>query len=174
MNVHDEDSLRAAVESRFVATGADTPGWPDPHEGREPADDEYSRCSDPERYEILRARMRAWIDVLVEQGLARVEDLGEADLPAGDLTGRFEAAMHLIPEREGARSLLVVYRHVDGLFVELGVARRSGHWRRLDSIPFCGCDACDDGSDFYLEEVDDAVLGVVAGRASGRRALPWW
>lgn len=33
----------------------------------------------------------------------------------------------------------------------------------LDTVPDCGCDACDSGSDDLLEWVDREVLGVVSG-----------
>ena len=42
-------------------------------------------------------------------------------------------------------------------------------------IPDCGCDACDSGSQGVLDELDEAIVGVVSGAfrrlASGERVI---
>jgi hypothetical protein len=70
-------ALLAEVDRAFQVSGADTPGWPDPHPDRSPAEDEYSRCSNPGKYRILDTRIEAWAQVL-SRGLATVEEM-----PAG-------------------------------------------------------------------------------------------
>ncbi|MEX3565124.1 DUF6226 family protein [Micrococcus endophyticus] len=38
-------------------------------------------------------------------------------------------------------------------------------------FPFCGCDACDDGSDRLLDELDDAITRVIADTESTAHRL---
>ncbi|WP_340562299.1 DUF6226 family protein [Streptomyces sp. GSL17-111] len=67
----DTHALLAAVADRFAVTGAATPPWPDPHPERTaPREEEYARCSAPERYRILAARAEAWTQALTAAGLA--------------------------------------------------------------------------------------------------------
>lgn len=80
-------SLLDAVEACFVAAGGSS-AWPDPHTDPSspggcsaPTDDEYSRLTHPERYVILEVRVRAWMDVLAQLGLAHVAPHGAGPLP---------------------------------------------------------------------------------------------
>jgi len=65
----DARELIREVEAAFAETGAATPGWPHPHPGDvRPAEEEYSRESDPAKYRILGARVQAWSRALVATG----------------------------------------------------------------------------------------------------------
>lgn len=68
-------ALLDEVEAAFEETGADTPGWEDPHleadgTSGDPSGEEYSRCLDPGKYRILWARAEAWMEVLTARGWA--------------------------------------------------------------------------------------------------------
>lgn len=150
------EDLRREVADAFVVTGAAAPGWPDPHADREPAEEEYSRCLDPGKYRILDARVDAW-------ELSRVRVIS--------------------PVRVTGPSLVLATTLVDGepFGLDLGLLE-DGEVLMSGSLPDCGCDACDNGSDLLLEEVDDAFLalvrgGVVAARGPGGeifRTLDGW
>ena len=71
--VVDRDDLLTAVDSEFEVTGASLVGWPDPHDGRSPDNDEYSRVTNPARWLILGARTDAWLVALERLGLATIE-----------------------------------------------------------------------------------------------------
>lgn len=162
----DRRTLLSEVEAAFAVTGAGTPGWPDPHGGtREPRPEEYSRCPDPGKYRILAARGAAWVDVLTRLGLAdeeAVDDEARAwrDEPRDRETGRL---VRLRPRRSGAIPLLFAFRAMLGVpdtVVDIGAGEPAV---RLETVPDCGCDACDDGSEGILEVLDRQVLGVVSG-----------
>lgn len=167
-----EQELRGAVEHRFATTGAATPGWPDPHDGRVPAEEEYSRLLDPAKYRILAVRVQAWLDVLVDRGAATVVD---AD-PVPAIDGAAlppEEAWWVLPTAAGAQPVLVGFRSIDGVprtFVEVAVGARPAS---ALEIPHCGCDACDFGSVTLLAELDDQIAEIVLGRFV-RVAAPGW
>lgn len=73
-------ALRADVESRFSAAGPRP--WPDLRPGGQaPAQEEYSRCLDPAKYDIVTQRVTAWVDALVNGGVATSAPMGPRDLP---------------------------------------------------------------------------------------------
>ena len=90
-------ALLADVEDAFAQTGADTPGWEDPHhdptapgERRDSRDEEYSRCSDPGKYRILWTRAEAWTRVLTARGWAdavEIEDGAQVSWAVDPLHG---------------------------------------------------------------------------------------
>ena len=60
--------------------------------------------------------------------------------------------------------------------VTLGAGRPAS---LLTMLPECGCDACDDGSDYYLRELDEHILAVVIGEllrqgAASMHGAAWW
>jgi Family of unknown function (DUF6226) len=153
------------MSESFAVTGATTPPWPDPHpDGQMPLQEEYSRCLNPGKYRLLAARLEAWLHALTRLGLGvahEVPNLDQAwrDGPVDDI----DHAISVRPVREGALSLLVGFQEFDGVLdaaVVLG-AGEPAVW--LLTQPVCGCDACDDGSDYLLDELDDHVLAVVTG-----------
>ncbi len=150
------------MRSAFAVTGAAFPGWPNPHDGSSPADEEYSRLSNPGRYLILGARVEAWLEALTDLGLAVVErDAApvwvQAPAPALSSVDR------VVPRAAGALPLLVGRSRlgdVDDAGVVLGVGDPAVC---VTWLPDCGCDACDDGSDWELERLDEYLLGIVSG-----------
>ncbi|RAF02598.1 hypothetical protein DN545_36515, partial [Burkholderia multivorans] len=72
-------ALFREVEEDFRATGSRTPRWEDPHLDPEfewgggPAPDGWSDVTDHEKFAIVHARARAWINVLARRGI-RVAD----------------------------------------------------------------------------------------------------
>jgi hypothetical protein len=163
----DQETVHAAVARAFADTGAGTRAWPDPHPDGEPAEDEYSRCLDPAKYAVVGARVEAWLRALGELGLAtvsEVEDPGPAwrDGPphgAAEVTG----ARWVRPSRPGAVPLLVSLRDLEGVpdgFLVLGAGEPAVEIAR---VPFCGCDACDDGSDELIRGLDEHLLDALSG-----------
>lgn len=161
----DTGTLRQSIAEAFAVTGATTPPWPDPHpDGQSPLEEEYSRCLDPGKYRILGARLVAWVQTLTRLGLGVADEVQDLDQVwrDGPVDG-VERAVWVRPVRAGAISLLVGFQGFDGVpdaAVVLGAGEPAV---RLLSLPDCGCDACDNGSDYLLDEIDDHVLAVVSG-----------
>jgi len=166
----DEQTLLAAVAAVFAETSAALPGWPDPHpDGGSPAAEEYSRCLDPGKYRLLTARAEAWTRALTGLGLATTEPLTAADAPGAWRKGlpydvSPTRAHRLRPHRAGAPPLLISYRGFDGCDDNIVMISTGEPAVLRASLPFCGCDACDDGSEPLLEQLDAAVVDVVNGR----------
>ncbi len=162
----DLDALRQRVDAEFRDTGSRTPPWPDPHPDRQPADEEYSRVSDPGKYRIIGARADAWLRSLAGLELAGVEDVDDPagawrDEPTGGAVAR---ARRVRPVRAGALPLLVCTSGFAGVSdngVLIGVGDPA---LQVATIPDCGCDACDSGSADLLAELDRLVLDVVGGQ----------
>ena len=173
--------LLADVERTFAVTGADTPPWPDPHLGPDGQDlpvreEEYSRCLDPGKHRILAARADAWAQVLVATGWAEREEIADSAalswLTDPLVTAR--RATVLRPHRPGAQPLLLARTapeeapgSVDltsgdavlhSVVVGLGDPPLA-----VETVPDCGCDACDTGSRDLLQQLDQAILSIVDG-----------
>ena len=139
--------LLPAVERHFDGRAADLAHWPDPHPGRAPLEEEYSRCLDPAKYRILGARVNAWAQALADAGVAE--------------TVVHASGLDLVPRRRDALSLTVTLEGFEGLtdnLVQLSVGETV-----LTRLPDCGCDACDDGSDQLLRALDETILHVLDG-----------
>ncbi|MFW6773377.1 DUF6226 family protein [Nocardioides sp. CPCC 205120] len=151
----DEETLLAAVGAAYAVTGAGLPSWPDPWTDG-PAEDAYSRITDPERYRIVGARAAAWVRALTDLGLMEVAGTDEGPLAWTPVDSRWTAT-HLRPHEEGALPLVVAVRAVDvehdSVAVGVGTPPVS-----VGLVPQCGCDACDDGSVALLDEVDRLFL----------------
>ena len=163
----DATELLAAVEREFATAGADTPPWPDPHEGLDgPCGDEYSRCLDPNKYRIVAARAEAWTRALVAAGLADARHVGDMSgawaTPESDRRPTGGHGTALRPKVEGAIPLLFGLRAVDAPDNNLTIGAGSPA-EVIAALPDCGCDACDSGSAYLLTEIDEHVLAVVSG-----------
>ncbi|MFC5286476.1 DUF6226 family protein [Actinokineospora guangxiensis] len=156
----DVEQLRERVDREYSGLGL--PSWPNPNPDG-PAEDAYSRVTDPARYRITHARAKAWATVL------------------GDLPGvAAEPADHgtrVTPPTPGALPLLLVEHEVAGPAPDDPLAVLTVAVERPDAIvatyPDCGCDACDQGSADLLEAVDDAVAHVVGGPLVVLRGDGW-
>ncbi|MFT4110465.1 DUF6226 family protein [Propionicimonas sp.] len=159
-------SLLAKVDAAFARTGAGTPGWPDPHRGRRPAEEEYSRCLDPGRYHILFARREAWLQVLVAGGVVRAACSPPTEW-IGALRPRSGLAeeIRLTPVRAGGLSLVLGTTVLDGepFGIDAAVHAEDLGTAYLATLPDCGCDACDSGSSDLLGQLDRTIITVAGG-----------
>jgi uncharacterized protein (UPF0548 family) len=173
--------LLADVERAFAVTGADTPPWPDPHLGPDGEmldvrEEEYSRCLDPGKHRILAARAEAWAQVLTARGWAEREEVADGDaLPwLVDPYAQTHRTTVLRPHRLGAQTLLLVRTAPDGETGSQDLAQSDAALPGIlvglgdpplpaETLPDCGCDACDSGSRDLLEQLDRIVLSIVDG-----------
>ncbi|MWV47957.1 hypothetical protein GRS96_01555 [Rathayibacter sp. VKM Ac-2803] len=152
------DYARPAVEDRVFT---DEDGRPIPYGtrwgGGSPPDESYSVTSDTERFRPLHTIADALIEHLV-----RTCDVTIEDDPA--LASRDEAeiswatrAVRLTPASAEAAPLTIVYTVFPGILLHAGALHRFEY-------PVCGCDACDDDWTALADDLERAILDVVAGR----------
>lgn len=163
-----------AVEEAFEVTGRAHVQWPDPHTDRGPADDEYSRVTNGEKWRIISARADAWLSVLGDAGVATIERDVSVVWRSEPRT-RITRSDRAVPRRAGALPL-VIARSTVGDVPDAGVTLGVGDPAECVAwIPNCGCDACDSGSQNELSELDQVVIGVVLGTfrrlTAGRRQI---
>lgn len=171
--------LLPAVDAAFARLRGDLADWPDPHpDGSPPLEEEYSRETDPGRHRLLAVRSDAWIEAITAAGLGAAEEVDPA-------TVEWMAEQHLAPSRvtvvrgRPGTQPVVVGLFAEETFVQVGVGEPV---EVLERQPYCGCDACDDGSERLLAAVDDAFVLVLSGgvyvvRERGkvvRRSLDGW
>lgn len=174
------------VETRFQALRT-APGWPDPHAqpgagapGSQPAEAEYGHTSDPARYRLLHERGMAWADTLLARGLATAT-LTDARWRHDTDPLQQGRSLRLASRAAGALDLFLRERQVDLdqsdasaplPILEIGIAHHvdaeldvdgSVDVEQIARLPECGCDACDDGSESYLQVIDERLLAVVDG-----------
>jgi hypothetical protein len=162
------DELLADVDGVFAVTGADTPGWDDPHPDRDPPEEEYSRCVNPGKYRILDARVEAWVRVMEEHSLATAVDVDagrQVWLGAFRSPRDLQRVRQVEPTRPGGLTLLLATTIVDRapFGLDVGLAGTGSPSVFLEAVPDCGCDACDSGSADLLETLDGWVLTVARG-----------
>jgi hypothetical protein len=159
-----DDELLELVAAQFRRTGTETPGWPDPHPDMEPPlEEEYSRLLDPGKYRIMRARVDAWQAVLESLEAVMVEPLDAATVPVLRHVPA-ETAFKWTPTAPDALPVLVTYRSMhaqESTVLEIGAG---DPLRLLMAQPECGCDACDDGSDHLLRQIDAFFLHLLSGQ----------
>lgn len=188
--------LLAEVEHAFTRTGADTPGWEDPHlapdgELRDSREEEYSRCLDPGKYRILWTRAEAWVQVLTARGWAVRSDVETGDLRSGLRWAvpprlRLHRTTVLHPRRPGALVLILARTAADDATVgaDVDLARTDAALPGLvlgvgepalevEPFPDCGCDACDSGSRDLLEHLDRTILSIVDGSFETQLSPGW-
>lgn len=163
------DELRTRVAADYDRLGLRS--WPNPHPGMAPArDEEYSRVTEPERYAIVHARARVWADRLRDLAEAVVEPLA----PLGDEADRFDRGVRLTSPRPGTLPLLLLERDAPLAGQEtpgasgpasLAVLRISVACPEVAvaTVPDCGCDACDLGSEDLLGVIDETISTIVGG-----------
>ncbi|MFT4264190.1 MAG: DUF6226 family protein [Nocardioides sp.] len=133
---------------------------------------EYSRCLDPGKYQILAARVDAWVDVLTARGMAHAEEVPASTWAGVRRADRPERMLRVTPRAPGAVRLLVAPNVVDGgpFGIEVGVETEADGTVLIDLLPGCGCDACDDGSAPLLEMLDERILAVLSGGVTHARS----
>lgn len=157
-----DSELVGIVNAAFAVTGRGLAQWPDPHPDRSPLNEEYSRLLDPAKWRIIGVRAEAWLVALVDTALAVLERGAPVRwrVEPGTKISRTDRA---VPRAEGALPLVVAHSRlgdVDDAGVTLGVGDPAIY---VAWFPYCGCDACDDGSQHELDQLDRHVLGVVSG-----------
>lgn len=147
------------VTRRFDAHPSGGTRWYDPHEHRDISDEEYSRVSEPERYAVVGARARSWIDALKALELGTAQNVEAPPWAYGPADAR---AVLVTPVTANALPVLIVLGSTEGTedAVALGVGDPAV---LIGTEPFCGCDACDSGSDNLLSAIDDLFTGIIDG-----------
>lgn len=108
------DELRTQVERRW--SSLDQPSWPwrrDPMDS--PAEEEYSRVTDPDRHRVVHERARLWAEVLGELPGVSVERLGPGEISAEGsapppFTVAYERGLRVTCDRPGTLPLLLLER----------------------------------------------------------------
>lgn len=158
------DALIDAVEAAFVRTSAGLEHWDDPHPppDRVVAEEQYSRVTNPSRWRIVGARTDAWIDALVELGLATLErdaDPRWAESPPAAVT-RIDV---VTPRVVGGLPLVLCRSRIEDV-MDAGVTLGAGDPAvPVAFLPDCGCDACDSGSQDVIDLLDSCLRPVVSG-----------
>lgn len=153
------------------------PSWPDPR-AASPAEEQYSRVTDPERYRVVHLRARAWAEVLGAVPGVSLEDVaGAAVEEPGRATDPVVRAVRVAADRAGTLPLFLLEREVElreegGVLPSLHLA--VGRLEVVvDRVPDCGCDACDSGSADLVAAIDETVAAVVSGPYVVLRAPGW-
>ena len=155
----------------------DLPPWPDPHPGMSsPADEEYSRVTDGGRYRIVQERSRLWAAELGAVPGVTAAPLAESDVEP-DPHRIFVSGTRLTSERAGTLPLYLLELDVrlteeEGSLpvLRIGVGRPE---IVVQSLPDCGCDACDSGSEDLLTTIDETVARIVGGPFVVLRGPGW-
>lgn len=159
------EQLLVSVHRHFADRSPELQHWPNPHPDDGPAEDEYSRVTDPHKWRILGTRADAWVAALVDAGAATVEAVSPADIEWADGPGTtVTAAVRVLPTRAGAQPLIVGRSALEddpeaGITLGWGSPPVTAGW-----FPHCGCDACDGGSEPELETLDNRLSSIVTGQ----------
>lgn len=119
--------------------------------------------TDPGKWRIIGARADAWLTALADNGLAVVDRDTAIDwrVSPGTVISRTDRA---VPFRSGALALVVArskIEDIDDAGVTLGVSTPAVC---VTWIPSCGCDACDSGAQYELDQLDAHIISIVSGR----------
>ena len=114
--------------------------------------EEYSRVTNPERFGVLQDAAEQLLDDLSARYTV---ERREAKEPFGG-TGELVRTVHLIPRTPAAAPLAVTFTDFPGVVLRLG------RWHR-ESLPSCGCDACDEQPDTLIAEMRSQVDALVEG-----------
>ncbi len=157
-------SLLPAVDEAFARLRGDLADWPDPHPGgRSPAEDEYARCLDPDKYRLLAVRADAWVEAITAAGLGTAHPVDPGSVRWVGEPVLAPTRVTAIRGRDGTLPILVGIapsQGADEAFVQVGV---SDPVEVLERQPDCGCDACDTGSADLLETLDNAFILALSG-----------
>jgi hypothetical protein len=130
--------------------------------GDKPAES-YSRTSNLDRYEPVQVVARALIDylnraydVVLESGPSCIDIFLRPELGFNPSPVHFLDAVTITPSKLTCAPLTFGFTSLPGLYLRAGVL----HDFRF---PDCGCDACDEGIDYLLDELEQAVFAVTQG-----------
>ena len=172
----DWDELQRGVAAAY--DDQRLPTWPSPHPAMtEPADEEYSRVTEPERYRIVQARSRVWRDTLAELPGVSVESIEPGAAHGHPATYVAQRCVRVSSSAPGTLDLVLLEQDVrltsgEGTLpvVRIAVERPD---LQVEAQPDCGCDACDSGSLDLLDAVDRAIRRVVEGPLVVLRGDGW-
>lgn len=169
--------LRAAVDAAHALLAAGLPAWGDPRPtAAGPLEHDSAQVTDPARYAVVTARARAWAHVLVDLGLADVADPATAQWEPPGPVGAIGSVIVLRPAAGDTIPMLLgfgAWTEAADIPVVVGAGDPAGI---VAQVPYCLCDACDEGSDPLLAELDKAVISVIRGRPrrGGLLGEPWF
>jgi hypothetical protein len=118
----------------------------------DPQDDDYTRVTDPGRFAVLHEAAERLLDELTDQYTVERRESKE---PLGG-TGEFVRTVRLIPRMPSAAPLAVAFTDFPGVVLRLG------RWHE-ESLPRCGCDACDEQPDDLIGEMRTQVGALIEG-----------
>ncbi|MDO5628671.1 MAG: DUF6226 family protein [Mobilicoccus sp.] len=146
--------------------------WPNPHpDAIMPAEEEYSRVTDPARLRIALLRAAAWADALSEVPGVEVRRLRPEECPSFHLP---VDGWLVRRDREGTVPLLLVTFDADDAFLlreqsTPGVLVCVGTADVVIQGDDCACDACDFGSESVIVGLDDTIVDLVTGPVAALR-----
>lgn len=131
---------------------------------REPAPEEYSRVTNPERFRPLHQHA---VDLLARLEATYEVTRSDAFDLLPDMMQPFEHARPPVTLTPAAPRgpVAVAFTAFPSLVV------RYGRWHGQE-FPSCGCDACDEGADDQAERLDDVIGKVVAGLFAEELRIP--
>ncbi|GLY98189.1 hypothetical protein Acsp02_54430 [Actinoplanes sp. NBRC 103695] len=116
----------------------------------EPKPEEYSRVTNPGRFAVLRDAAEHLLDELTEHYTV---ERREAKEPLGEELYR---TVRLVPRMPAAAPLAVAFTEFPSVVLKLG------RWYE-ESLPNCGCDACDEQPDLLAEQLRSQASALVEG-----------
>lgn len=164
------------VEAVFVITGARTPAWEGRPVDQPPVEEEYSRCLDPGKFKILQSRIDSWATVLTERGWAQLSTDRSSERRGEHEHSQTTIALRPTAEAQARGAVALTFHVYDSTDPEatLNVEVSAGDPPYVVAeVPGCGCDACDSGSAWLLEELDQWTLSVVDGSLVVDPAATW-
>jgi hypothetical protein len=163
--------LLETVDGLFAARDPQLVVWPDPHPGRSPRQQEYSRVTNPAKWRLIGVRAAAWVGALTAHGLAHVLPAEPGTIDWTQAPGTILTAAVLVePAAPGALPLIVARNRIQDVSdagVTLGVGRPV---TCVGWFPECGCDACDTGGADELANLDQYLTSILTGSTGGSPA----
>ena len=113
---------------------------------------EYSRVTNPERFAVLHEAADRLLDELTARYTVERREAAE---PLGE-TGDRVRTVRLIPRMPAAAPLAVAFTTFPGVVLRLG------RWYE-ESMPACGCDACDEQPADLITDMRTQVEALIEG-----------
>jgi hypothetical protein len=163
-------AILTQVDTVSAELGVAGAAWRNPHVNRSgvytaPPFSSYSRYDDLDRFRILWSRAAAWEQVIAKNGWAQVATPAQRAAMdwAAQPGARPVSVTVLRPARHGAAPLTLARTGAEegltpGIIVGMG-----NRITPISVLPECGCNACDEGSEAVLAQLDSAIMTVLDG-----------